>query len=75
MKGKIHWLVVFLLVAGFFISCAPKKKECEHTHGMQMETEQPAQQEVQYTCPMHAEVVSDKPEKCPKCGMNLEKKK
>lgn len=27
-----------------------------------------------YTCPMHADVQSDKPGKCPKCGMNLEKK-
>jgi membrane fusion protein, copper/silver efflux system len=27
-----------------------------------------------YTCPMHPEVVSDKPGKCPKCGMNLELK-
>ncbi|MDD5351226.1 MAG: heavy metal-binding domain-containing protein [Chthoniobacteraceae bacterium] len=24
-----------------------------------------------YTCTMHPEVVSDKPGKCPKCGMNL----
>jgi len=28
----------------------------------------------QYACPMHPEVISDKPGKCPKCGMNLEKK-
>ena len=27
-----------------------------------------------YTCPMHPEVSSDKPGKCPKCGMNLVKK-
>lgn len=27
-----------------------------------------------YTCTMHPEVVSDKPGKCPKCGMNLVKK-
>jgi histidinol phosphatase-like enzyme len=28
-----------------------------------------------YTCPMHPEVKSDKPGKCPKCGMNLIEKK
>lgn len=27
-----------------------------------------------YTCPMHPEVVSDKPGKCPTCGMDLEPK-
>lgn len=27
-----------------------------------------------YACPMHPEITSDKPGKCPKCGMNLEKK-
>jgi hypothetical protein len=29
---------------------------------------------VQYTCPMHSDVVLDKPGKCPKCGMTLVKK-
>lgn len=28
-----------------------------------------------YTCPMHPEVISDKPGKCPKCGMELVAKK
>ena len=28
-----------------------------------------------YTCPMHPEVTSDKPGKCPKCGMDLVKAK
>jgi uncharacterized protein with PIN domain len=27
----------------------------------------------QYTCPMHPEVMSNKPGKCPKCGMTLVK--
>ncbi|MET4142062.1 heavy metal-binding domain-containing protein [Pedobacter sp. UYP1] len=29
---------------------------------------------VQYTCTMHPEVISNKPGKCPKCGMTLIKK-
>ena len=28
-----------------------------------------------YTCPMHPEVITDKAGKCPKCGMDLVKKK
>jgi hypothetical protein len=28
-----------------------------------------------YVCPMHKDVVSDQPGKCPKCGMNLVKTK
>jgi hypothetical protein len=28
----------------------------------------------EYTCPMHPEVISDKPGECPKCGMTLELK-
>lgn len=28
-----------------------------------------------YTCPMHPEVVTNKPGKCPKCGMTLVEKK
>ena len=38
------------------------------------QSEQPAQKSekaVQYTCPMHPDVVQDKPGKCPKCGMDL----
>ena len=26
-----------------------------------------------YSCPMHSEVQEDKPGKCPKCGMDLQK--
>lgn len=29
---------------------------------------------VVYTCPMHPDVVSDQPGKCPRCGMNLVKR-
>lgn len=33
-----------------------------------------AEMKEMYTCSMHPEVMSEKPGKCPKCGMNLEKK-
>jgi hypothetical protein len=26
---------------------------------------------IKYTCPMHPEIISDKPGRCPKCGMAL----
>src|SRR6266850_6939217 len=34
--------------------------------------EHPAGLSTEYTCPMHPEVVSDRPGACPKCGMALE---
>jgi hypothetical protein len=33
-------------------------------------TTRPAMKQL-YTCPMHPDVISDQPGKCPKCGMNL----
>jgi hypothetical protein len=40
-----------------------KKDTTAKKEDMKMQTE--------YTCPMHSEVKSDKPGKCPKCGMAL----
>lgn len=35
----------------------------------------PAEKQLPYVCPMHEDVQSDKPGKCPKCGMKLELRK
>jgi len=54
-------------------------KEVKVTDSMKMDssTTMPADSMLkarpgQWTCPMHPEVISDKPGKCPKCGMDLE---
>jgi hypothetical protein len=46
---------------------------CGMSHLSQQQSTAPAAKAGKYTCPMHPEVVSDTPGKCPKCGMNLEK--
>jgi predicted RNA-binding Zn-ribbon protein involved in translation (DUF1610 family) len=38
------------------------------------QTTQKSEQAVRYTCPMHPEVLQDKPGDCPKCGMKLVEK-
>jgi heavy metal translocating P-type ATPase len=44
----------------------------EHCREKWLGETKPAKPTGQYTCPMHPEVVSDKPGACPKCGMALE---
>lgn len=52
-----------------FLGSEPKEKP--HTGQDHKPTSQ-SQTSEKYTCPMHPEVVSDKPGSCPKCGMSLE---
>ena len=40
-------------------------------HEHEIEQEQGREKMQKYTCPMHPEVITDHPGKCPKCGMKL----
>jgi Cu(I)/Ag(I) efflux system membrane fusion protein len=65
MKGiKIH-LVALLGIAALISACSNPK---------QAPLEVVAKSAVQYTCPMHPQILEDHPGSCPICGMTLVKK-
>ena len=52
-----------------------KEGECMDMNGKMDHCKKADPKATVYTCSMHPEVASDKPGKCPKCGMGLVKKK
>ena len=52
-----------------------KEGECMDMNGKMDKCKKQDAKATIYTCSMHPEVTSDKPGKCPKCGMELIKKK
>ncbi|MBC7450515.1 MAG: hypothetical protein H7259_03405 [Cytophagales bacterium] len=66
MKNLFLPLMAIVIVAIVSVSCEnTEKKNIENTHTVSGQ---------EYTCPMHPEVISDKPGSCPTCGMDLVKK-
>ena len=63
MKKSIFLLMMLTFTAVVLFAQTTKDK-----------AKQDSSVQVTYTCPMHRDVVSDKPGKCPKCGMDLVKK-
>ena len=63
MNYKYSYILFFVLL--LFAACKNKNEHAEHK-------QEPAKE--MYTCPMPQDsVFSDKPGKCPKCGMDLVK--
>jgi predicted nucleic-acid-binding Zn-ribbon protein len=72
MKTKFLTTAFVLIFSCTFAFAQDKTKSSEkQTSTTKMEM---AKDSVYYTCSMHPEVKMDKPGKCPKCGMTLEKK-
>jgi hypothetical protein len=70
MKTKMKLFIVCLTALTFtFAACHSQEKKSANTE------QNSATANITYTCPMHPEVTSDKPGKCPKCGMDLVEKK
>lgn len=66
---------VTLMAIAILFSAATVFAAGTHNGSMTTDTTKKAKPaKVQYTCTMHPEVLSDKPGKCPKCGMTLVKK-
>lgn len=67
--GKAILTVRFLLIVycllPVFIACKESKNNKPQTQAVVQET---------YTCPMHPQIIKDKPGTCPICGMDLVKK-
>lgn len=69
---KNYSLVIISICFIAFSSCKSKENNASSSQSEQIKKDSTdVKKAAEYTCPMHPEVVSDKPGKCPQCGMDL----
>ncbi|MDP2336576.1 MAG: heavy metal-binding domain-containing protein [Bacteroidota bacterium] len=62
-----------ILIVATIIFCSFQNTFAQQTSEKQDTTLTVDFTKINYTCPMHSEIISDKPGTCPKCGMELVK--
>ena len=63
-----NWILIIPVLTTFMFAAVPVMGQNNST------TDSTKQDTIIYTCSMHPEIISDKPGKCPKCGMDLVQK-
>lgn len=64
-----------LLIMSFILFSAVIFSSCGQSPVKEKAAAEKEVAKVQYTCPMHPEIITDKPGTCPICGMDLVEKK
>lgn len=70
-KTSVFLIVLFIFSLAGIYAFTPNY-EYETVYSGKFESVSDSTDKKIYTCPMHPEVISEKPGKCPKCGMDLE---
>lgn len=66
MKNLIVYIIILIAASACHQQSKPAVRPSDKAA--------PVADAVQYTCPMHPDVISRKPGVCPKCGMDLVEK-
>jgi uncharacterized paraquat-inducible protein A len=62
---------LFKILAMALLTSLPVAAFSQDTAGQVIKMHKHKSEKMKYTCPMHPEVISGKPGKCPRCGMDM----
>lgn len=69
-RMRIPAILLFAVIILF--SCKNSENKENQVKNDSLKTETKTEADVEYTCPMHPQVIRKEPGKCPECGMDLQ---